>query len=126
MSYFLSKTRFVIKEEVGNDNSLAINKKNFFLFSAGDIVSILFTKSGYYYLFEGLCLAIRKKSFFSINTVFVLCNILSGVVIELTIFYYQHLAFILRTINSRYQRFLPKKSNLLYLKHKLTKGSRSF
>ena len=102
------------------------NRLNFFLFNVGDVVAIVFMKSGYYFLFEGLCLSIRNRGLISPNTSFILCNVLAGVVVEVSISYYYHLSFIFRTINTRFNLIGIRRSKLHYLRNKLTKGSRAF
>lgn len=123
MCYFLSTIEF----NLHNDRSAIFkNRLNFFLFNVGDVVAIVFKKSGYYFLFEGLCLAMRNKNFMSPNTSFILCNVLAGVVVEISISYYYHLTFIFRTINSRFNLVTARRSKLHYLRNKLTRGSRAF
>lgn len=123
MFYFLTN----FESKLHHDKSkLFKNRLNFFLFNAGDVVAIVFMKSGYYFLFEGLCLSMRNKNFINPNTGFILCNVLAGVVVEICISYYYHLSFIFRTINSRFNLVSSRRSKLHYLRNKLTKGSRSF
>lgn len=127
MFYFTSEVRN-INFLLYSKNRLFNKKKNLFLFNIGDVVAIIFTKAGYYFLFEGLCLAIRKKKLKSPEATFIICNVLAGVSLELTISYYQHMGFILKTVNTRFNKISVGRSKLHYLsdkfRNKLTKSSR--
>lgn len=120
MSYFLTLQKLTKRSQPAKINS------NFFLFQVGDVIAVMFTKSGYYFLFEGLCLSKKKKQFYSPDSAFTLCNTLSGVLVELSVSYYQHLTFILRTINSKAFYVRTRRSKLHYLRNHLTKGGRVF
>lgn len=121
MDYFLSEVGLHVDKR-----AIIKSYNNFFLFNVGDVVAILFSKSGYYFLFEGICLEIQGKKFRSLDTNFTLCNVIAGVVVEICVSYYYHLCFMLKTINSRRKQVIPKRSKLHYLRNKLTKGGRSF
>lgn len=128
MSYFstLLELRQISPLNVKFHKNLFVKRLNFFSFMVGDVVNLLFEKSGYYFLFEGVCLSISKGSLTQPETTFVLCNVLAGIVVELRVSYYYNLAFIFRTINSKYNLLFSRRAKLHYLRNKLTKGSRTF
>jgi ribosomal protein L19 len=99
---------------------------NFFIFNVGDVIALVFMKGSYYFLFEGLCLAKRRKNFLHPETSFIICNVLDGVVVEVCVSYYSQLSFMFKSINSKFKMVFSRRAKLHYLRHKLTKGSRSF
>jgi len=91
---------------------------------AGDILLFAFWKEARAYKFEGICLAIKKKSLNLLNTTIILRNVIFRVGIEMTISFFLHHFYSLQILDFRRKQFLYKKSKIYYLRHRLNRASR--
>lgn len=91
-----------------------------YMFNAGDIVKVVYFRKSYAYVFEGICLGIRKKSFIDPNTSFFLRNIVLGIAIEMIFSYFSKRLYFLKlqdykrkfaSVNRNKIFFLRKKKN---------------
>jgi ribosomal protein L19 len=87
------------------------------IFTAGDVLRVVFDRGGISYSFEGICLAVKFPSFLNINTTFVLRNVIIGVGIELTMSYYFNRLYKLMFLDYKRKRFFYNKSRLYYLRY---------
>jgi|ERR1700678_1964671 ribosomal protein L19 len=122
MLYFFSKvvdnldsSRIVYRK----NRPLVSGFKNVFFISPGDILELFFAKRGSMYMFEGLCLAIRKNFLQDPNTSLVLRNFIYNVGVECIFSYYYNRVYLLR-INDFKRKFgFQRKSKLYFLRESL-------
>lgn len=106
---------------------MLVNKKKSFnltRFFVGDVLGLSFRNKGLTYFFEGICIAIKGKKFYSPETSFVLRNILSDVGIELNVAYFYNRAFFLKVNNFKRKKNFYSRSKLYYVRNKLNRESR--
>jgi ribosomal protein L19 len=84
--FFVNNVDDVVLFKEKRKSVLGFLKVNFFM--VGDFLSIVFFSKNCPFLFEGLCICIRKKSLLSSNTSFVVQNFVVGVLIQLIVSYY--------------------------------------
>jgi len=93
-------------------------------FSVGDVLGLSFRNKGFTYFFEGLCIAIKGKSFLSPETKVIVRNILSDVGIELNFSFFYNRAFFLKNNSFKRKRVFYSRAKLYYVRHKLNRESR--
>ena len=99
MTYFnsnsnsLSKTDLLINARLHRVRLL--NAVNIFHVVAGDILVITFWKAAIVYRFEGICIAVKKKSLRIIDSTLILRNVISGVGIEVVVSFFLNRVFTL-------------------------------
>jgi len=114
MSYFLIEHLNLKKY----DN---LQKKHF---NIGDVLGLSFRSKGSSYFFEGICIALRKRSISNPETTFILRNVLGSIGIELSVSYFYNKVFFMRLNNFKRKKLVYKRSKLYYVRHKLNKASR--
>jgi len=87
-------------------------------FSAGSVLEILYFKKHIPVLFEGICLGIKKKSFFLPNTGFYLRNVVLSVPLELicTFFYNRLYNYLLKDYKRKIVNSI-KSSKMYYVRN---------
>jgi len=86
-------------------------------FQGGDILKLIFSRGGYGYYFEGLCLVLRKRNFLSKHTSLCLRNIIYGVGIEVIASYYLNRLYSLEFSDYKRKRYNYSRHKLRYLAH---------
>ena len=107
-----------------NLSKLKLKNNTLNRFYVGDILGLSFRNKGLTYFFEGICIAIKNKKFYSPETSFVLRNILSDVGIELSVAYFYNRAFFLKVNNFKRKKYFYSRSKLYYIRNKLNRESR--
>jgi ribosomal protein L19 len=82
------------------------------IFSVGDVIKVVFFRKNYSYLFEGVCISIKKKGF-GLNMSFVLRNIILGIAIEMVFSYYANRLYNLRLQDYK-RKFMHLRRNKLF------------
>lgn len=118
----MPKTELLIKERL--KRAYILNTSNILHVTAGDIVVVAFWKAAIIYRFEGICIAVRKKSLSVLNTTLILRNVISGVGIEVTVSFFLNRVFTLAILDYKRKQFLYRKSKLYYVRQKLNRASR--
>lgn len=98
---------------------------NSFTIVSGDVLEVFFLVKGLVYVFEGLCLSVKKRGYFDPNMSFLLRNYIQKVGIECSFSFFYNRMYFLRVHDfkrkfygfSRAKLFFLKKT-LLKLKHK--------
>lgn len=125
--YFVNKTQEIsLRKQLILERlkrGYAVKGFPFFGFNVGDILSIAFANKGRIYVFEGICIALRRKSFLSPNTSVVLRNVISSIGIEFIISYFCNRAYNLRIKDFQRKKFTYKRAKLFYIRHKLNVSS---
>ena len=89
---------------------------NSFIFNAGDIVKVVYFRKNYSYVFEGICLGIKKKSFLMPNTSFKLRNIVLGIGIEMIFLFFSKRLYFLKLHDYKRKFKFINKNKLFYLR----------
>jgi len=92
--------------------------KKSLIFSVGDIVKVAFFRKSYSYLFEGICISIKKKSFLSPNLSFSLRNVVLGISIEMMFSYYINRLYHLKLQDYKRKSMHIRSSKLFSLRKK--------
>jgi ribosomal protein L19 len=87
-----------------------------FIFNAGDILKVIFFRKNYSYVFEGICLGIKKKSFIMPNTSFLLRNIILGISIEMVFLYFSKRLYFLKLQDYKRKFKTTNRNKLFYLR----------
>ena len=127
MTYFINRPDKNINKLLISRRSrrvMSLSLVNFNYIVAGDILSIAFWKAAKAYKFEGICLAVRKKSLSLLNTTVILRNVIFRVGIEMTISFFLHHFYTCRVLDYQRKQFLYKKSKIYYVRTRLNKASR--
>lgn len=95
-----------------------------FKFYAGDALKIVFFKKNVPLVFEGICLAVRKRKFKQANVSFYLRNILFGIGVEVVLSYFSNRAYSLSFFNFKRKLVVKPKSKQYYLRSRLNRESR--
>lgn len=107
--------------------NLSLKKKHVFNkivnFKPGDILEIVFFRKGLPYTFEGICLAIKKKTLQDINSSFIIRNVLSGIGIEYSISYFYNRMYFLRRNDYKKKFYDIKRAKFFYLRNRLNRES---
>ena len=98
-----------------------INFKKFYI---GDILGLSFRHKGLIYFFEGICIAIKGKSFVNAETTYIVRNVLSDIGIELNCSFFYNRTFFLRISNFKRKKVFYSRSKLYYVRNKLNRESR--
>jgi ribosomal protein L19 len=112
MNYFnydIDKQSYELLMEVRAKRKFNLLSSNHGYIAAGDILSIAFWKEARAYKFEGICLAIKKKSLNLLNTTIILRNVIFRVGIEVTVSFFLHHMYSARILDFRRKQFLYKK-----------------
>ena len=88
-----------------------------FIFNAGDIIKVVYFRKNYSYVFEGICIGIRKKGFIMPNTSFFLQNIILGIGIEMIFLYFFKRLYFLQLYDYK-RKFSFLNKNKLFLLRK--------
>ena len=88
-----------------------------FIFNAGDIIKVVYFRKNYSYVFEGICIGIRKKGFIMPNTSFFLRNIILGIGIEMIFLYFFKRLYFLKLYDYK-RKFSFLNKNKLFLLRK--------
>jgi ribosomal protein L19 len=97
---------------------------NSFLFNAGDIVKVIYFRKNYSYVFEGICLGIKKKSFLTPNTSFKLRNIILGIGIEMIFLFFSKRLYFLKLHDYKRKFKFINKNKLFYLRFAKNQASK--
>jgi len=126
--YFTSEFEVVLKSDLLINERVnrvcLLNSIDVFPVVVGDIIAISFWKAAIVYKFEGICIAIKKKSLLNINTSLIIRNVISGVGIEVVVSFFMNRVFSLSILDYQRKQFLYRKSKLYYLRGKLNRASR--
>ena len=120
MNYFnliqiKDKKRELIKER--KNRRPLLNVLNLKKFKRGDVLIVNFWSQTYRYNFEGLCLCVRKKKMVNPNISIILCNVLFGTGIEVTLsFFFNRLYENIYIDDHKRKKFFYKASKLFFLK----------
>jgi len=95
-----------------------------FYFSVGDILEVVFMKWSLPFIFEGVCIAIKKRKLLSPEVSFILRNIILGVIIEMTFSYYYNRLYRLKFYDYKRKIFLIRRSKLFLIRTRLNRESR--
>lgn len=95
-----------------------------FIFNAGDIIKVVYFRKNYSYVFEGICLGIKKKSFLLPNTSFKLRNIILGISIEMIFLYFSKRLFFLKLHDYKRKFKFINKNKLFYLRFAKNQASK--
>ena len=87
----------------------------FFFFKVGDVLEVFFFKSSYVYIFEGICLSIRRKSFKVPDVSIILCNVIQNVFIKCVFSYYYNRIYSLVIKDYKRKLRVYSKSKLFFL-----------
>jgi ribosomal protein L19 len=87
----------------------------FFFFKVGDVLEVFFFKSSYVYIFEGICLSIRKKYFVVPDVSIILCNVVQNVFIKCVFSYYYNRIYSLLIKDYKRKLRIYSKSKLFFL-----------
>jgi len=98
--------------------------KGSFIFNAGDIVKVVYFRKNYSYVFEGICLGIKKKSFTMPNTSFKLRNIVLGIGIEMIFLFFSKRLFFLKLHDYKRKFKFINKNKLFYLRFAKNQASK--
>ena len=108
----VERVRLVLRQR----RTLAPGFRNAFFVSSGDILEVFFAKKGSIFMFEGICLAVRRKLFKNPNTSLVLRNSIFGVGIECTFSYFYNRVYFFK-INDYKRKFsFIRKAKLFFLR----------
>jgi len=126
MGYFLLEKNLLTK------NSLLIKtrlhrKFNFtpiLKISTGDIITLVFWREAIVYKFEGICIALKKKSLDHINVTICVRNIIDQIGIEITAAFFPNRIYALTVSDYKRKQLLYRKAKLYYLRTKLNRASR--
>lgn len=127
-SYFLlddnnvSKNSLLIQQRKRRKHILNLSEA--IQFVSGDIIVVVFWKSYIVYRFEGICIAIKKRSLQNSNVSLVLRNVILGVGIELTVSYFINRVYNLSLSDYKRKDFLYKRSKLYYVRQRMNRASR--
>jgi ribosomal protein L19 len=121
-------------------NNITIKQKNFyylrrhrkvvkglsksFIFNAGDIIKVVYFRKNYSYVFEGICIGIKKKAFLMPNTSFKLRNIILGISIEMIFLYFSKRLYFLKLHDYKRKFKFINKNKLFYLRFAKNKASK--
>jgi len=98
--------------------------KNTSIFSAGDILKVVFFCKNMPFIFEGICLGVSKRKFLLPDVAFILRNVIMGVCLEVTFSYYYNRLYTLR-INDWKKKFnFFYRSKLYFIRKRLNKESK--
>jgi|ERR1700722_1100540 ribosomal protein L19 len=89
-----------------------------FIFNAGDIIKVVYFRKNYSYVFEGICIGIRKKGFIMPNTSFFLRNIILGIGIEMIFLYFFKRLYFLKLYDYKRKFSFLNKNKLFLLRKK--------
>ena len=101
-----------------------LNLAEAFEFNTGDIVVVVYWKDYIVYRFEGLCIAIKKKSLKNLDVSLVLRNVILGVGVEVTVSYFFNRVYNLSLSDYKRKDFFYKRSKLFYVRQRMNKASR--
>jgi ribosomal protein L19 len=87
-----------------------------FAFKSGDILRVKFLRGGRSYFFEGMCLAIKKKSLSHKDCAILLRNLVNTSCIEITAAYYYNRMYNLVFSDFRRKRNAYVRSKLFYMR----------
>lgn len=93
-------------------------------FRVGDILEVVTFKNNLPFIFEGICLSVRKKSFVSPEVAFLIRNIILGVVIEVSYSYYYNRLYNLRMNDYKKKKLgFIRKSKIYFLRFRTNRES---
>lgn len=93
-------------------------------FNPGDVVVVVYWKEYIVYRFEGLCIAIKKRSLKNLDVSLILRNVILGVGIEVTVSYFFNRVYNLSLSDYKRKEFLYKRSKLFYVRKRINRASR--
>lgn len=97
---------------------------NSFSFKSGDIIVCSYRKGSLVYVFEGICICLRRKNFMDPNVSLLLRNVIMGVGVELFISYYFNRIFSLKILDYRRKQYVYRRNKLFYLRQLVNQATR--
>lgn len=127
ITYFLVKSKItkislLIKSRLKRKKIFGVRK--ILQITSGDIIALVFWKEAIIYRFEGICIAIKKKSLTQFNTSVCVRNVILGVAIEVTASYFPNRVYYMTILDYKRKQFIYRKAKLCYLSQKINRESR--
>ena len=87
-------------------------------FKAGDVLTVTITKELEGHIFTGICLGVRRTSFYRSDSTVILRNVLFGVGVEIVFSIFYNRAYRVRFEDHLRKSFFYSKSKLFYLRRR--------
>jgi len=126
MNYFSLEKEIIIKNSLLIQTRLRrlFNFLNILKISTGDILTLVFWREAIVYKFEGICIALRKKSLSHIDVTVCVRNIIERVGIEVTAAFFPNRVYAMTISDYKRKQLLYRKAKLYYLRTKFNRASR--
>lgn len=118
----ISKTKKYVYRRKKRDKIKGLKKS--YKFNAGDIINVVYFKKSLGFTFEGICLAVRKMSFDSPATSFLLRNVILGVGIEFISSYFYNRNYYLTLLDYKRKAYFYRHNKLYYLRDKVNRNTK--
>lgn len=90
----------------------------------GDILEIFFFYRGSAYIFEGVCLGLRRKNFFKVDSMLLLRNFVQNIGIEYIFSYFYNRLYFLRIKEYKQKSFLFSRAKFFFLRQRLNQNTK--
>ena len=93
-------------------------------FFSGDIIKVVAMCRNLPFVFEGVCISVRRRKFCSSNVSFILRNIIFGVILEVTFSYYYNRLYTMKLHDYKRKMYNVRGSKILFIRSRLNRESR--
>jgi len=90
----------------------------------GDILEIFFFYRGSAYIFEGVCLGLRRKNFFKVDSMLLLRNFVQNIGIEYIFSYFYNRLYFLRIKEYKQKSFVFSRAKFFFLRKRLNQNTK--
>ncbi len=93
--------------------------KQVFRIYPGDVLEIFFFHKGSSYIFEGVCLGVKRKKLVAVDSMFTIRNFIQNIGVECIFSYYYNRLYVLRINDYKEKAFVFSRAKLFFLRQRL-------
>jgi ribosomal protein L19 len=98
--------------------------KNVFCIYPGDILEIFFFYKGSSYIFEGVCLGLRRKKLLKVESMFMVRNFVQNIGVEFVFSYFYNRLYFLKVKDYKQKSFVFSRSYFFFLRQRLNQSTK--
>lgn len=99
--------------------ALVYGFRHVFRIYPGDVLEIFFFFKGSSYIFEGVCLGVKRKKLVGADSMFTIRNFIQNVGVECIFSYYYNRLYVLRINDYKEKAFVFSRAKLFFLRQRL-------
>lgn len=127
MYYFTE--RFLTEEDFYKEASFFTRSQiqgfsNVFTIYPGDVLEIFFFYRGSLFIFEGVCLGLKRRKFFKADCMFMVRNFVQNIGVEFIFSYFYNRLYFLRIQDYKQKSFVFSRAKFFFLRQRLHQNTK--